>query len=297
MKALTEPIKELGIYDDLKRALKQKGITGVTGLTESARTVFSYALTEGFRLFVASDPVRAAQIEEEAYLFGREVYVYPARDMMFYQADLSGNMLVRQRMRTIKAIHEYRDSSKKTGKGDAPDKSLTVVTTFDALMEKMAPISSLIESIIYIKPGDELDIEDFARKLTDLGYDREPEADEPGQYAVRGGIVDVYSLTEENPVRIELWGDEIDSIREYDALSQRSIERLDSFYIYPATDLVTDEDMRLAAKVRIEEEEKKIYESLRKDMKTEAAYRLKTYTDQVCEALVTGISIDRKSVV
>lgn len=292
MKALTEPIKELGIFDDLKRALKQKGITGVTGLTESARTVFSYALTEGLRLFVASDPVRAAQIEEEAYLFGREVYAYPARDMMFYQADLSGNMLVRQRMRTIKAIHEYRDSSKKTGKVDAPDKSLTVVTTFDALMEKMAPISSLIESIIYIKPGDELDIEDFARKLTDLGYDREPEAEEPGQYAVRGGIVDVYSLTEENPVRIELWGDEIDSIREYDALSQRSIEKLDSFYIYPATDLVTDEDMRLAAKVRIEEEEKKAYESLRKDMKTEAAYRLKTYTDQVCEALVTGISIN-----
>ena len=103
MKALTEPIKELGIYDDLKRALKQKGITGVTGLTESARTVFSYALTEGLRLFVASDPVRAAQIEEEAYLFGREVYAYPARDMMFYQADLSGKMLVRQRMRTIKA--------------------------------------------------------------------------------------------------------------------------------------------------------------------------------------------------
>ena len=281
MKALTEPVKELGIYDDLKRALKKRGITGVTGLTESARTVFSYAVTEGIRVFIASDNVRASQIEEEAYLFGREVYVYPARDMMFYQADLSGNMLTRQRMQAIKALCEYKAND-----------DLTIITTFDALMEKTAPVASITENILSIKTGDILDIEKLASKLTDLGYEREPEAEEPGQYAIRGGIIDIYPLTEENPVRIELWGDETDSIREYDALSQRSIEKLEQIYIYPATDLVTDEDMRLHAKVRIEEEAEKIYKALRKEMKTEAAYRLKTYTDQVCEALYSGISIN-----
>ncbi len=281
MKALTEPVKELGIYDDLRRDIKRNGITGVTGLTDSARTVFSYAVTEGVRLFIAADTVRASQIEEEAYLFGREVYVYPARDMMFYQADLSGNMLIRQRMQAIKALCEHKAGQE-----------LTIITTFDALMEKMAPISYITDNILSIKTGDILDIEELSARLTDLGYERGTEAEEPGQYAVRGGIIDIYPLTEENPVRIELWGDEADSIREYDALSQRSIEKLKQILIYPATDLVTDEDMRLGAKVRIEAEASRVYDALRKEMKTEAAYRLKTYTDQVMEALVCGISIN-----
>ncbi|MBQ7584142.1 MAG: transcription-repair coupling factor [Lachnospiraceae bacterium] len=284
MKAITEPVKELGIFDDLRRALKKHGITGVTGLTDSARTVFSYAVTEGIRLFIASDTVRAAQIEEEAYLFGREVYVYPARDMMFYQADLSGNMLTRQRMQAIKALNDYKNG--KTSDG------LTLITTFDALMERTAPVSSVTDNILRIKTGDSLDTEELAKKLADLGYEREPEAEEPGQYAIRGGIIDIYPLTEENPVRIELWGDETDSIREYDALSQRSIEKLDQVMIYPATDLVTNEDMRLGARVSIEKEAEKAYAALRKQMKTEEAFRLRTYTDQVCEALVCGININ-----
>ena len=166
MKALTEPVKELGIYDDLRRDIKRNGITGVTGLTDSARTVFSYAVTEGVRLFIAADTVRASQIEEEAYLFGREVYVYPARDMMFYQADLSGNMLIRQRMQAIKALCEHKAGQE-----------LTIITTFDALMEKMAPISYITDNILSIKTGDILDIEELSARLTDLGYERGTEAE------------------------------------------------------------------------------------------------------------------------
>ncbi|MBQ8956554.1 MAG: transcription-repair coupling factor [Lachnospiraceae bacterium] len=282
MKALTEPIKELGIYDDLKHALKNKGITGITGLTDSARTVFSYALPAHVRLFIASDEIRARQIEETAYLFGRDVYYYPARDMMFYQADLSGNLLVRQRMQALKALHQKVK----------PETGITVITTFDALMEKLPPASLVTDNIMEFAKGDVIDIDALTARLTDLGYEREPEAEEAGQFAVRGGIIDIYPLTEENPLRIELWGDEIDSIREYDAMSQRSIEKLERVTVYPATDLVTDSDMRLAAKVKLEEESGRIYSKLREAMETEAAYRLKAYTDQVCEALTVGININ-----
>ena len=58
----------------------------------------------------------------------------------------------------------------------------------------------------------------------------------PGQFAVRGGILDVYPLTEELPVRIELWGDEVDSIRTFDPETQRSIEKLDEVEVFPATE-------------------------------------------------------------
>ena len=279
MRALTEPIKELGIYDDLVRSLKKSGITGVTGLVDSARTMFSFALSEGrARLLIASDDIRARQITDEAYLYHRDVFYYPARDMMFYQADLSGNLLIRERMRALKALLEIKD--------------VTIVTTFDALMEKTAPASLIKDNILKISKGDTVDMEDLSERLLDLGYERLSEAEEPGQYAVRGGIIDIYPLTAENPVRIELWGDETDSIREYDALSQRSIEKLDSVIIYPATDIVTDRDMRLHAKVKIEEEGKKLGENLRKAMKTEAAYRMEQYTAQTTEALALDMKIN-----
>ena len=72
--------------------------------------------------------------------------------------------------------------------------------------------------------------------LVHMGYERVGQVEMPGQFSVRGGIVDIYSLTEENPWRIELWGDEIDSIRTFDSQSQRSLENLDEIMIYPATE-------------------------------------------------------------
>ena len=78
-------------------------------------------------------------------------------------------------------------------------------------------------------PGDVLDMEAMKSTLVQLGYERTAQAEGPGQFAIRGGILDVYPLTEENPVRIELWGDEIDSIRSFDAESQRSIENLEEY--------------------------------------------------------------------
>ncbi|MCR5237266.1 MAG: transcription-repair coupling factor [Lachnospiraceae bacterium] len=310
--------------------MKLKGITEVTGLTDTARTVLSYALAENdIRLFVVADELRAKEVAETANLFGKNVYYYPARDLMFYQADLSGNLLLRQRMQTLKALYEWTtgstgtpkrpagDASEKTAEGtserpagDASEKTaegtsenasidtgsasdvggLTIITTFDALMEKMPPGDLITDNLITIKPGDEIDTEDLTRALTDNGYEREPEVLEPGQFAVRGGIIDIYPLTDDNPYRIEFWGDEVDSIREFDALSQRSIEQLKKIDIYPATDLITNEDIRVGAKVRIEEEGNKTEERLRKSMNTEAAYRIKTATNEICEGLIYNMA-------
>lgn len=75
-----------------------------------------------------------------------------------------------------------------------------------------------------------------------LGYERTFQVESTGQFSVRGGILDIYPLTEQNPIRIELWGDEIDSIRSFDAESQRSIENLEEITIYPASELILTED-------------------------------------------------------
>ena len=79
-----------------------------------------------------------------------------------------------------------------------------------------------------------LKLDEIEQKLSKIGYDREVQVEGPGQFAVRGGILDIYPLTEEMPVRIELWGDEVDSIRTFDVESQRSIENLSEIIIFPA---------------------------------------------------------------
>ena len=81
-------------------------------------------------------------------------------------------------------------------------------------------------------------MEEIKHLLTGMGYERMGQVDGMGQFSVRGGILDVFPLTEEVPVRIELWGDEVDSIRSFDAESQRSIQQMDEVTIYPAAELI-----------------------------------------------------------
>ena len=90
---------------------------------------------------------------------------------------------------------------------------------------------------IQISSGDAVDFTKLQERLSGLGYVREVQIEGPGQFAVRGGILDIFPLTEEIPVRVELWGDEVDSIRTFDVESQRSIENLQEIEIYPAAEL------------------------------------------------------------
>ena len=71
-----------------------------------------------------------------------------------------------------------------------------------------------------------------------MGYEKTHQVEGKGQFSVRGGIIDIFDLTGENPCRIELWGDEVESIRSFDILSQRSIEQLDEITIFPGTELM-----------------------------------------------------------
>lgn len=114
-------------------------------------------------------------------------------------------------------------------------KAAVVVTSIDAFMDCLLPREVIRERVISIGAEDTVDLEELSQKLAWVGYEREAEISGPGQFAVRGGILDVYPLTEELQVRIELWGDEVDSIRTFDVDTQRSIENLSEVLIYPAS--------------------------------------------------------------
>ena len=110
-------------------------------------------------------------------------------------------------------------------------------------MDFLESLEKIKEQLIHYESDSTVDTEQLKNQLVALGYERVGQVEMPGQFSVRGGIVDIYCLTEENPWRIELWGDEIDSIRSFDPESQRSLENLEELTIYPAVEHIGDKDM------------------------------------------------------
>ena len=232
MKAFLTPLQGLAEFEQIKEKSKtNKGILQVSGCMESQKSHLMYGLSgiAPYRLILAEDERRAREIYEDYRFYDRKVYSYPAKDLLFFQADIHGNLLIRQRMKVIKALLE--------------EKELTVVTSIDGCMDFLESLEKIKEQLIHYESDSTVDTEQLKNQLVALGYERVGQVEMPGQFSVRGGIVDIYCLTEENPWRIELWGDEIDSIRSFDSESQRSLENLEEITIYPAVEHIRDKDM------------------------------------------------------
>ena len=232
MKAFMTPLQGLAEFEQIKEKSKtNKGILQVSGCMESQKSHLMYGLSRiaPYRLILAEDERRAREIYEDYRFYDRKVYSYPAKDLLFFQADIHGNLLIRQRMKVIKALLE--------------EKELTVVTSIDGCMDFLESLEKIKEQLIHYESDSTVDTEQLKNQLVALGYERVGQVEMPGQFSVRGGIVDIYCLTEENPWRIELWGDEIDSIRSFDSESQRSLENLEEITIYPAVEHIGDKDM------------------------------------------------------
>ena len=232
MKAFLTPLQGFAEFEQIKEKSKtNKGILQVSGCMESQKSHLMYGLSgiAPYRLILAEDERRAREIYEDYRFYDRKVYSYPAKDLLFFQADIHGNLLIRQRMKVIKALLE--------------EKELTVVTSIDGCMDFLESLEKIKEQLIHYESDSTVDIEQLKNQLVALGYERVGQVEMPGQFSVRGGIVDIYCLTEENPWRIELWGDEIDSIRSFDPESQRSLENLEELTIYPAVEHIGDKDM------------------------------------------------------
>ena len=230
MKAFLEPFQQLGIYEELEKHLKKnRGVLLLSGCVDSQKVHATSSLWQGFprRVILTYSEQKAREIYEDCRYFDREAVLYQAKDFLFFHADIQGNLLVQQRVRALQAL--------------LTKKEVTVITTFDGLMDRLRPLERVKEEILTIGQDSIVEIEALAKKLVRLGYERTGQVEAPGQFAVRGGIVDIFALTEEAPWRIEFWDDEVDSIRSFDAESQRSMENLEEIVIYPAAEPVPGE--------------------------------------------------------
>ena len=279
MKAFLSPMEELEELLQVKKRLGSGKLIQVTGCAPSGKAHMAYCLGNGFshKIIASFSENKMREIYEDYRLFDRNALIYPAKDLIFFQSDIHGNLVTRQRMTVIKALIE--------------NPVVTVFTTADAFMDSLMPLDVIKASIITLRPADIIDVEGLVSDLVMLGYEKSYQAEQPGQFSVRGGIIDVYPLTEETPFRIELWDDEIDTIRSFDAATQRSIESLEEVRIYPATEIIADKTRIKKAADKMRKESKERYDKLRSAMMTEEAHRVKTVTGEIIEELTeTGTS-------
>ena len=271
---MENPLLELQEYDNLVQALKSgKGPLQVTGTLDSQKVHLMYELGEAsafsWKLVVTYDDTRAKEIYDDLRSFTSRVWLYPAKDLLFYSADIHGNLMARQRIAVLRRLMEDREG--------------VVVTTMDGLMDHLLPLKYLREQSITVESGQVIDLDVWKERLIAMGYERVAQVDGMGQFSIRGGIVDIFPLTEEVPVRIELWDDEVDSIRTFDLESQRSVEQLENITIYPAAEVVLSAD-QLAAGIRRLEKEEKTYEQ----HKPEEAHRIHTIIGELRSGLDEG---------
>lgn len=266
MNTLLAPLMELGEYEGITKALDKKGgMASVSGCVDSQKLhmVFGTDRDYDVKLIVTYSDIKAKELLEDCRLYCRESYFYPAKDLIFYQADVHGNQLVKERIEVQRRLLEGNP--------------VTIITTFAALMAHQIPLSVLEGNIIRIGKDSTVECSALARRLVAMGYEKNYQVEAPGQFSVRGGIVDIFDLTSENPVRIELWGDEVESIRTFDVLSQRSIEEnMTQVSVYPAAELILPQSVLDAGFYRIEKDCKAQAKHFREQTKPEEAHRLET---------------------
>ena len=276
MKTFIAPLRELKEFNDIRDNIRLKDLpVQVTGCIDSQKCHLIHGLSEGFKfkIIVTYNDLKAKEIYEDYRLYDREVYLYPAKDIIFYSADIHGNAIVRDRLKIMRRIIEQKNT--------------TIIMTLDGGMDRLLPLQILKDRVITVNADSIIRTQEFSASLIHLGYERQAQVESPGDFAVRGGIIDIFPLTEEAPYRIELWGDEIDSIRIFDVSSQRSIEQVDHLVIYPAAEIIPDKDCIQSGLQKIEEEEKQYVKGLRDQFKTEEAARIRQIIREFKENLET----------
>ena len=223
MKSFYDPLSEWKDFDKTKKELQKNRKCEICGIAEAAKPHMAAGLCgeEKSLLFVTYSEQKAYDLLENIAFFRKDAMYFPGRDMLFYKSDVGGGSISSDRLKVYQSVA--------TGIS-------TVVTTFDALMNRCVAPYDMRKFIITCKKGDTVDLEKLKRSFAGSGYEREISVTLPGQFAIRGDIVDVFPLNATFPYRMELWGDEIDSIRTFDPETQRSVTDEEEVIIYPGSE-------------------------------------------------------------
>lgn len=282
----TAPLSGLNDYNLIKAELNGSSVQSsiqVTGAADSGMAHFSAALGSNYKykVIVTFSDVRAREIYDDMKSFDPNTFYYPPKDFIFFSADAYGNLIIQQRLDAVSHLISGEE--------------FTLITTIDGLMDRLVPLDLIRKNCIHLSYDDTIDVEELITALVNSGFERTEQVETAGQFAVRGGIIDIFPMTGDVPYRIELWDDVIDSIRSFDALSQRTIENIDDIVIYPASEYILSQEEIARGIEKIREEASLREKTLRESFHTEEAHRLSVCINEFTERLSisrTGVFLD-----
>lgn len=263
METLWKPLEELNAYGSARECIERGRMPiRISGCIDGQKSHLVSGLSQekSWTVIITANEKKAREILADYRMYDKNAVFYPVKDVIFYSADVHGNAVETERLKTIKLLLDQEGG--------------TVITTMTAGMEYVQSLSVYKKSCRRLQEGAQIDLEDLSRCLTDMGYERQSQVEQPGQYSIRGGIVDLYSPTEECPYRIELWGDEIDTIRSFDVESQRSIERVEQITIFPAMEIILNDAQLRQGFAKIKKDRDKLQAKFKKAGDFEAYNRL-----------------------
>ena len=244
LNCLFEPMDGLPAFGELIRGLNGPGVTSAYGPDDSQRAHLlasaAMKLDRPLMVIEPNETAAARMAEDLNVLLSGGARVLPARDITFLKAAASSRELS---MRRIEALGDCLGGEVKA-----------LVMSADALMFRLAPAGEFGARVISISEGMRLEPMALMERLTLAGYERVHLVEARGQCALRGGILDVYPVGGPNALRVEFFDDEIDSIRTFDVMTQRSVSRRSTARLYPAQELPLDADARQRASEALQAE-------------------------------------------
>ena len=241
MNLLNKVVPNVKKYNDYLFEVKKKtSPMMISGLTDVGKVHMAYSTrfySEKPICIITYNDMQARKLVKDLSFFGENVYFFPKREIISFDYLAESKDLLFDRINVLNAITQNR--------------AKVVVTTIEAAMQKMISKKSLYQNSMKIKLGDTLELEDLKEKLVNLGFERYDLIEGKGQFSVRGGIVDIATNTKDG-IRIEFWGDEVDSIRKFSISSQRTIDTLNEIDINPAYEFLLEDSLENIAE-RIEE--------------------------------------------
>lgn len=239
MKFLKAGMHKLPEYMQLRQAVESNALPAVaTGLSGIHKATIINALvqdTNKTALLLAADEAEAQRICQDLTSMGLRSFIYPTRDFTFRNVESASREYEHQRIQVLSRILKHDCD--------------VVVACMDAALQYTIPPNELEGRMIELKKGQTVSLEQVVQSLVRCGYVRAEQIDGTGQFAVRGGILDFFTPDAPYPVRIEFWGDEIDTIGLFDLESQRRTETVDAIMLAPSVEVLVDNPSELADKI------------------------------------------------
>ncbi|MFZ5650588.1 MAG: transcription-repair coupling factor [Bacillota bacterium] len=248
MRGLLAPLEMMSEYKSvcqgLDRKIRQQLIFGLAGSQKAYVAAALVEHTGGPALVLTpGDQDAAVMVDDLSNLLpGRKIICFPALQLLPYQILAAGREPMEARLRVMEAL--------------AGGEPVVVVATLESFIRRLTPPDIFFAGSINLSVGDVIKPEDLKRQLVNMGFECCEMVEGRGQFSARGGIVDVFPVMSGNPVRLEFFDDQLDSIRYFDADTQRSVEKINKIKISPAVELVVGEQARDGALKRLEAEYK-----------------------------------------